>query len=629
MASWEQDLLPFLDELLSYTDEAFYNFVRNFVGVIEGDILEIQRIKNVRILLQIPDVFSFFQINNKDILNLKERACFIVDDSSYIVRSGIRSNLEQFIELLKNHYKPVTATNQIKGVNNCMCGLVKVNNGNTEYQSKSFVHVFVNNLMKNINRSSNNYQFDPIVNKFASAFHILAGHQAYEFVRINLPGSLPSITTLKNYNQNINLHLNEGEFRFDSLKKYLDLIDSNHVFVCEDSTSVVSSVSYDSKTNSFIGFSPKLVNGLPLINQFQTNNFNELQQWFQDFEKSKLVNANLVEPLINKNSSSIHSTPYIISAYGTNNKYLGIDILRKWVYIYNECKKKNIAVVGFSSDCEARYLKAVQISLVLQGTLPSSTLNTHLFSSQPCETTFRSARSLSGTFSSITNFSISQFLNKIEKISILNHFKSTEGDNVECPLKFPIHHKNQHKERTLSTISLSSSSTTINDIEKIIIKAYHEAEKLMDSLQLLQILRENDLNDIKKLNSFVFQQLDLKSTVDYCYFNEIDLQDSADDTNNNIQNDIENSETNVEVEAYGSDEDDPDDYHFITSKETFQGMKIFDKIDPMKKNNYFHIMINNKPKYLHKQTAARLLTTSKNCLSSDRLSRVQQTNKQK
>ena len=121
----------------------------------------------------------------------------------------------------------------------------------------------------------------------------------------------------------------------------------------------------------------------------------------------------------------------------------------------------------------------------------------------------------------------------------------------------------------------------------------------MDSLQLLQVLRENDLNDIKQLNSFVCEQLNFKSTVDYCYFNEVGLQNS------------------------------PDDFHFTTSKETFQGKTIFDKIDPMKKNNYFHIMINNKPKYLHKQTVARLLSTSKNNLSSDRLFRVQQTNKQK
>jgi hypothetical protein len=67
--------------------------------------------------------------------------------------------------------------------------------------------------------------------------------------------------------------------------------------------------------------------------------------------------------LLIKNSSSIHSRPYIISAYGTNNKYKGTDVVRKWIYMYNECKKRNIVVVGFASDCEARYLKAMQISL--------------------------------------------------------------------------------------------------------------------------------------------------------------------------------------------------------------------------------------------------------------------------
>ena len=97
------------------------------------------------------------------------------------------------------------------------------------------------------------------------------------------------------------------------------------------------------------------------------------------------------------------------------------------------------------------------VILVLQGDLPASSLSTHLFRSQACKSTFRSARALSGTFSSTTNF------------SILNHFKSTEGDNAECPLKFPIHHRNKRKEEI--------SSTTINDIETVIFKAYREAEK--------------------------------------------------------------------------------------------------------------------------------------------------------
>ncbi|CAF3859237.1 unnamed protein product [Rotaria sp. Silwood1] len=122
------------------------------------------------------------------------------------------------------------------------------------------------------------------------------------------------------------------------------------------------------------------------------------------------------------------------------------------------------------------YCLTSMIILVLQGLLPSSTLNMHLLSSQ----------------------SLSQFLNKIEKISIFNHFESTEGNNVESPLNFPIPHKNQREERTPSTINLSSSSTTINDIEKIITKAHHEAEKIMNTLELLQIQKENDLDHIKK-----------------------------------------------------------------------------------------------------------------------------------
>ncbi|CAF3630509.1 unnamed protein product [Rotaria socialis] len=627
----QNNILPSLDDEINFDEDSMDNLNENSQittnkpistysdsskekrptsSLLDSDILEIQRIKNVRILLQIPDVFSFFQKNNKDILKLKEQACFIDDDPSCVVRPGIRSNIEQFIELLKNHYKPITEPNHAQGENSCMCGFLNINNGNTEHQSKSFVHIF-----------------------------------------------------------------------------------------CEDSTSVVSSVSCDSKTNCFICFAPKLVNGLPLINQFQTNSFNELQEWSQELEKSKSINANLIEPLLNKSSSLIHSRSYIIASYGSDNKYsvksdvfpddrenfsscvkitsndvlnLLKDMNAKGTYIYRYLLKLVIItyieadtdifvrlcygwILAFSYrmwwcsiQLEETYSQqekdnhfitraawlSVEINihcltsliiLVLQGVLPSSSLHTHLFSSQPCESTFRSARALSSTFSSITSFSVSQFLNKIEKIAILNHFKSTEGDDVKCPLKFPIHHKNKHKKRISSTTSLSSASTTINDIEKIIIKAYHEAKKIMNSLHLLQILEENDLGDIQKLNSFVFDQLDSKYKVDYCYFNEIDLQDSADDTNN-IQND---TEKDVQIEGYYSDDDNPDDYHFITSKETFQGMKILDKIDLTKKNIYFHIMINNKPKYLHKQTAARLLTSSKNCLSSERLTRVQQTNKQK
>jgi hypothetical protein len=78
----------------------------------------------------------------------------------------------------------------------------------------------------------------------------------------------------------------------------------------------------------------------------------------------------------------------------------------------------------YSAEINIHCLTSI-IILVSKGYLPSYALNTYLFSSQPCEATFRTARALTGTLSSITNFSAYQFMNKIEKISILNHIKST------------------------------------------------------------------------------------------------------------------------------------------------------------------------------------------------------------
>ena len=57
-------------------------------------------------------------------------------------------------------------------------------------------------------------------------------------------------------------------------------------------------------------------------------------------------------------------------------------------------------------------------------------------------------------------------------------------------------------------------------------------------------------------------------------------------------------------------------------------MRIRDHVDSSNMCQYFEITINNKKKFIHKQTAARILTKNNNYLSSDRLSRIQQINRQ-
>jgi hypothetical protein len=238
----EQSEIPTLpNDLWSYSDDVFYTFVKGFVGDVEGEILEIQCIKNVRILLQVPDIFLFFQINCKETFDLKQKACFVGDDMKFMIRPGIKYNIERFIDLLKRHFESKLTNNNIilpdttvstenKKTSQCICDLINIDGENDQYQSKPFINIFLSNLMKNMKRSKNNFQFDEIIKKFASVFRILAGHNAYEFVRINLPGALPSNTTLENYNGNINFELNESEFRFDMMKDYLDKINSKYVF---------------------------------------------------------------------------------------------------------------------------------------------------------------------------------------------------------------------------------------------------------------------------------------------------------------------------------------------------------------------------------------------------------------
>ncbi|CAF3156472.1 unnamed protein product [Rotaria sp. Silwood2] len=110
----QSELSTLPDDLWSYSDDVFYDFVKKFVGQIEGEILEIQHVKNVRILLQIPDIFLFFQINCKETYDLKKKACFIDDDMNFIAQEGIKCNIEQSIDLLKRHYESrLTNTNAI------------------------------------------------------------------------------------------------------------------------------------------------------------------------------------------------------------------------------------------------------------------------------------------------------------------------------------------------------------------------------------------------------------------------------------------------------------------------------------------------------------------------------------
>ncbi|CAF4942214.1 unnamed protein product, partial [Rotaria socialis] len=70
------------------------------------------------------------------------------------------------------------------------------------------------------------------------------------------------------------------------------------------------------------------------------------------------------------------------------------------------------------------------VLLVKQHSLPKQALiNIHLFNSQGCESLFRDARSLSGSFSTIVNFTVNNFIKRSQKLAILNQFKYDQSEH--------------------------------------------------------------------------------------------------------------------------------------------------------------------------------------------------------
>jgi hypothetical protein len=154
--------------------------------------------------------------------------------------------------------------------------------------------------------------------------------------------------------------LTEGLFNYDGVRNYFNSNQSTLGFIAKDATAVVPKVTYDTTSNTFIGFSLPLVNnGLPITNSYSTDSFTVLEQWHCNIPRAQSLNACLVQPL----SSSSSLSPYLLAAYGTDNKFKSSDVISRRHCIHQEFKAKGIRILGFSHDCDSRYLHAMRTSL--------------------------------------------------------------------------------------------------------------------------------------------------------------------------------------------------------------------------------------------------------------------------
>ncbi|CAF4259283.1 unnamed protein product, partial [Rotaria sordida] len=120
----------------------------------------------------------------------------------------------------------------------------------------------------------NKFSYDNHIQQFALLLLILSGRNYYEFLRLNLPAALPHISNIES------------------------LMKKQEMRIIEYCISAICRIDYDSQLNSFIGFSSPLIDGMPQPNFFQTENFDELKMWFNNFNKSKFNNIHTAQTIV-------------------------------------------------------------------------------------------------------------------------------------------------------------------------------------------------------------------------------------------------------------------------------------------------------------------------------------------
>jgi hypothetical protein len=305
--------------------------------------------------------------------------------------------------------------------------------------------------------------------------------------------------------------------------------------------------------------------------------------------------------------------------------------------VKNKLKRKQTRTIFFITspaylciELNAHHLMYLTL-LVADNQLPAETLKVFHFNSQTCESFFRLTRAISGTFSVSVNFSVQQYLDRQEKVAVLNSIKTeTNSSFTKSKFEFPNHHKAQRNHEQSTTLPEIIDK---QQIEEQVDHAFNDAFNLLAPLGVEQVLRKSKVVTMKQVNQYMCNYFKMSSTeADYLNPKTIDTvviqsdSDSDSDSEDTTTQDKQNEMNLYDYDSEGEDEDGDDinlsrnttDSHLKTMK------RLCDTINPNLKDSYFVVNIDGKKKYLHKKTALWYLADEKPKLSSDRLNRVMQ-----
>jgi hypothetical protein len=104
----DTSILP--SNILSLQGSDFFTVIENLTSDTIADLIRIQAIRNVRIFMLIPDILAVFKINSSELDYIKIKACFRLQNNTYLVKPGIETSLRYLRDLfatkIREHYYP-------------------------------------------------------------------------------------------------------------------------------------------------------------------------------------------------------------------------------------------------------------------------------------------------------------------------------------------------------------------------------------------------------------------------------------------------------------------------------------------------------------------------------------------
>ena len=167
----------------------------------------------------------------------------------------IRLKLEKLIRSLREHLSSLTSSSSPLKPLTISLELLQRYPFMIELINK-FLNRFLSNWVSNVASTSKDaFRYTKSLKKgFATCGYILGDTNLYEFIRLNIPGSVPNLTSLRLMFSSSKHRFIEGEFQYSSFQESVQPLDCKYAFCGEDSTSVIPKVSYDFRSNSFVGF---------------------------------------------------------------------------------------------------------------------------------------------------------------------------------------------------------------------------------------------------------------------------------------------------------------------------------------------------------------------------------------